>query len=442
MHKAQHMKPSKAKKLATKIAVATAAAFLVSPLAIEPIASVTHARPIPVAEIKAHAEERSYGIDMSRYQGYTAAKVYPHDEFGIAQIGGTNGGQIYDQAPYTSQIKTGIANGLRMHTYLWDQSGNSIYWTDQMLNYFLPRIQTPKGSIVALDYEAGASSNIEANTDNIIHGMQRIKDAGYTPMYYSYKPYTLAHVDWNRVNAAFPNSGWIAAYPDYNVRSEPYWGVFPSMPGVSIYQFTSTYRAGGLDGNISLAPGGHDITWNGYRQGDAQKPITNTPAVQQGKQLHQDTHTYTVRSGDSWWSIANSHGMSMYALAQLNGKTISSTIYPGQVLRVADSGDGNKVTSTVNKPVAQPQSSSWTDSLGDTWHSEHGTFTSNTYLHLRWGARTTSTAITTIGPGTQIKYDAWSRHGGWVWLRQPRNGGGYAYLVCRNAYGTPFGTFK
>ena len=84
--------------------------------------------------------------------------------------------------------------------------------------------------------------------------MQRIKDAGYTPVYYSYKPYTLAHVDWNRVNQAFPNSGWIAAYPDYNVRTQPYWGVFPSMDGVTIYQFTSTYAPGGLDGNISLAP--------------------------------------------------------------------------------------------------------------------------------------------------------------------------------------------
>lgn len=54
-----------------------------------------------------------------------------------------------------------------------------------------------------------------------------------------------------------------------------------------------------------------------------------------GKQLHQDTHNYVVKSGDSWWKIANDHGMSMYTLAQINGKSIYNTIYPGQVLKVS-----------------------------------------------------------------------------------------------------------
>ena len=32
-----------------------------------------------------------------------------------------------------------------------------------------------------------------ANTETILYGMRRIKQAGYTPMYYSYKPFTLNH---------------------------------------------------------------------------------------------------------------------------------------------------------------------------------------------------------------------------------------------------------
>ena len=54
--------------------------------------------------------------------------------------------------------------------------------------------------------------------------------------------------------------------------------------------------------------------------------------------------TYTVRSGDSWWAIANRYGMSMYTLVSINGKSISSIIYPGQVLRVG----GNANTSAVH----------------------------------------------------------------------------------------------
>ncbi|GAB1229493.1 GH25 family lysozyme [Lactiplantibacillus plantarum] len=47
------------------------------------------------------------------------------------------------------------------------------------------------------------------------------------------------------------------------------------------------------------------------------------------------SHTYyTVKSGDSWWTIAKRSGLSMTALANQNGKTIYTTIYPGQRLVV------------------------------------------------------------------------------------------------------------
>ncbi|MCT0161792.1 LysM peptidoglycan-binding domain-containing protein [Lactiplantibacillus pentosus] len=47
------------------------------------------------------------------------------------------------------------------------------------------------------------------------------------------------------------------------------------------------------------------------------------------------THTYyTVKYGDSWWAIAQRNGLSMTTLASQNGKTIYTTIYPGQRLVV------------------------------------------------------------------------------------------------------------
>ena len=44
--------------------------------------------------------------------------------------------------------------------------------------------------------------------------------------------------------------------------------------------------------------------------------------------------TYTVQSGDSWWSIANRYGMNMYTLAARNGKTIYSMLHPGDKFRI------------------------------------------------------------------------------------------------------------
>ncbi|WP_122551256.1 GH25 family lysozyme [Lactiplantibacillus plantarum] len=47
------------------------------------------------------------------------------------------------------------------------------------------------------------------------------------------------------------------------------------------------------------------------------------------------THTYyTVKYGDSWWTIAQRNGLNMTTLASRNGKTIYTTIYPGQRLEV------------------------------------------------------------------------------------------------------------
>lgn len=64
----------------------------------------------------------------------------------------------------------------------------------------------------------------------------------------------------------------------------------------------------------------------------------------------QTTGTYTVKSGDSWWAIANRYGISMYTLTSMNGKSIYSTIYPGQVLKVSGSAaTSSKVYYTVRK---------------------------------------------------------------------------------------------
>ncbi|EHE91726.1 Lysozyme [Lactococcus lactis subsp. lactis CNCM I-1631] len=117
--------------------------------------------------------------------------------------------------------------------------------------------------------------------------MRRVKAAGYTPMYYSDKPYTLAHVDYKRIIKEFPNSLWIAAYPNYEVTPVPNYSFFPSMDGISVFQFTSTYVAGGLDGNVDLT----GITDNGYgkQQGQVVKPDTAIPAIENGKEANEVT---------------------------------------------------------------------------------------------------------------------------------------------------------
>lgn len=417
-------------KRSKQLAVAIAAAFLLAPATTGVVE--LHSQQLPVVK----AAKGDHGVDWAKYQGANGVWGYPEDKFAIAQIGGTvDGYNCYEQWTYPTQVSGTIAQGKRAHTYIWWQNVTTNWQADQVLNYFLPKVQTPKGSIVALDVESG-----NQNTQAIQHACDRIRQAGYTPMVYGYKNYLQSHVDLSYLSNN--EQLWLAEYPDYSVRRYPNFGYFPSYNNVGIFQFTSTYISGGLDGDIDLT----GITDNGYKGGNSQKPQSNTPAVDAGKQLHQDTHNYTVKAGDSWWSIANRYGMDMAALATLNGKTISTVIHPGDVLRVADKGQGNKVSDKVTTPVQQPkpaQAQTWTDNLGDVWHKESGTFTSNTYLHLRYGAKPYSSTLMYAGPGLVIKYDAWSRHDGYVYVRQPRGNGQYAYVAVRNAItGEAYGTFK
>lgn len=200
---------------------------------------------------------RSYGGDYSRYQAHLKNNT-GQDSFAFSQIGGSVNGSIYTQATYGTHAAEAKQRGYRFHTYIWDQTGSNQWQTMAMLDYLLTRIQGNYGSIVALDYEAGASGNIEANTDNIIYGMQMIKNAGFTPMLYSYRPYLLAHVDVQRVLQAFPNSIWIAGYQN-GLNPYPQFGSFPSLDGVAIWQYSDF--GGQQDLNVDLT----GITWNGYR---------------------------------------------------------------------------------------------------------------------------------------------------------------------------------
>lgn len=272
---------------------------------------------------------RYYGVDSSRYQGNTLKKVTPEDSFAISQIGGYYNGTFIPQTTYQSQVASGIAIGLRMHTYIYMETGSNQVQTKQMLDYYLPKVQTPKKSIVALDYESGASADREANTDNVLYGLRRVKEAGYTPVLYSYKPYILSHLNRQRITAEFPNCLWVAAYRDYSVLTRPDYNYFPSMPGINMWQFTSTAIAGGYDYNVDLL----GITLNGYKNGNVEHPKSETKAIEQGqkadntpKSAIQVGNTVRVKFGVKYW--ANGVGMpswvqsNTYKVQQVSGNRV------------------------------------------------------------------------------------------------------------------------
>ena len=191
-------------------------------------------------------KKNDYFIDVSSYQSA--------DLTAICQAAGTrktiikvSEGTGYLSPNRFKQTETSEPVGY----YHFARFGGNVGQAVAEANYFLANIPA-KVSYLVCDYEDGASTSKQANTAAILAFMDKCSQAGYKPIYYSYKPYTLANVDYHQILAKYPNSLWIAAYPNYNVTPDPVWSIFPSMDGIRWWQFTSTGIAGGLDKNVVL----------------------------------------------------------------------------------------------------------------------------------------------------------------------------------------------
>ena len=234
---------------------------------------------------------REQGVDWSKFQGNSGVFGYSTDKFVFSQAGGFYGGTNIPQTTYNTQVASAKKAGKRVHTYLWDGVGGDMTNAKAMVAYYLPRVKTPKGSIVALDYEDGASNSVTANTKVILAQMALIKDAGYTPMLYSGKAYLNAHVNTSAIVKTYGSCLWLAEYPDYLVRTSPDYNYFPSMDGVAIFQFTSMYKAGGLDGNVDLT----GITKSGYTTASKKQAQTNVKKAQATKKAPFKVVKYSQR---------------------------------------------------------------------------------------------------------------------------------------------------
>lgn len=89
--------------------------------------------------------------------------------------------------------------------------------------------------------------------------------------------------------------------------------------------------------------------------GATTNPVTNTQT--------SNTSSYTVKSGDSLWSIANKHGLSISQLKSINHLS-SDMIYPGQKLMVTGGTTTSTTTNTATTKPAPSQVSNQTVTVG------------------------------------------------------------------------------
>ena len=301
------------------------------------------------------------GQDVSSYQlsdfEYMLQRKQLGSEFTIVKLGGSGGfeGEHYQNPKASAQLANASKSGQDVAGYFWGQFGSDRLMAQKMAGYAVSdahRTGLKQGAAIALDYEQGASMSRTANTDAIIEFMSAVKSAGYKPLLYSGAYYMKRYVDIERIGKQFGTCLWVASYKTTGLQLAPDFDYFPSMNYVAMWQFADNWH--GTDGNVELVS---------VVKGDVKNNVTVKPTVTVSGSC------YTIRPGDSWWSIANRFGMDMYQLAQLNGMSINTVIHPGQKIRVKGTIKNGA------KPIKNNNTSFYVVKPGDSWWSiaaKHG----------------------------------------------------------------------
>ena len=301
-----------------------------------------------------NAQANRLGQDVSSYQlsdfEYMLQRKQLGSEFTIVKLGGSGGfeGEHYQNPKASAQLANASKSGQDVAGYFWGQFGSDRLLAQKMARYAVSdahRTGLKQGAAIALDYEQGASMSSTANTDAIIEFMSAVKSAGYKPLLYSGAYYMKRYVDIERIGKQFGTCLWVASYKTTGLQLAPDFAYFPSMNYVAMWQFADNWH--GTDGNVELVS---------VIKGDVKNNVTVKPTVT------VSGNYYTIQSGDSWWSIANRFGMDMYQLAQLNGMSINNVIHPGQKIKVKGTiKNGAKPVKNTNTSfyVVKPGDSWW-----------------------------------------------------------------------------------
>ncbi|MCL8206413.1 LysM peptidoglycan-binding domain-containing protein [Ligilactobacillus agilis] len=289
---------------------------------------------------------QTLGLDVASYQDSTPSYFDQFKQrgakFALVKLGGRGGneGNHYQNPKASAQLANAQAVGLSVGGYFWGQFGANVSEANLHAKLAISdaqRVGLRAGSVLALDYEAGATNNKQANTEAIKAFMRTIKSHGYKVLLYSGAYYLRQYVDADAIGQEFGTVIWVASYKTTSLQTQPDFNYFPSMNHVAMWQYADNYF--GVDGNVDLVD---------YMS--KSKGVTATTPVKPTEPANSNdtSKKYIVQSGDSWWSIANRVGLDMYQLAQLNGKTINDVIHPGNVLKIS-----GKLKNNAQKPQSQ-----------------------------------------------------------------------------------------
>ena len=200
---------------------------------------------------------RPYVLDVSGYQ--PQAKYYNFWQNWKSR--GVHGAIVklsestYYRNPYgAGQIAAAQHEGMQVSGYHFSRfRGNSQLAVNEA-NYAITTANSmglPHGSVLVLDYEEKLGYR-SSNTQAAIAFLNTVKNAGFTPVFYSYSG--MAGLwDFEEIHRQTGAMLWIAAYPVMSGVTEPYMNYFPGISDhIGAWQFTDNFYGEHIDASVDL----------------------------------------------------------------------------------------------------------------------------------------------------------------------------------------------
>lgn len=187
-------------------------------------------------------------LDVASYQADNLASTLASAGTQYTFVKATEG-TSYTNPKMASQTNSSTVKGY----YHFAHFGGDSSTAQQEANHFLSVIGNGDGTKFAiLDYEKGASSDKNANTQAILTFMRAVKNAGWIPLFYSYTSY-MSYFAIDTILSEFPKSFWEAWYLTTDASYEPTWDYQRKLSGkASIWQWTDNYKGLNVDGSVVL----------------------------------------------------------------------------------------------------------------------------------------------------------------------------------------------
>lgn len=270
-----------------------------------------------------------YGIDVSEFQDnidWTKVKADGID-FAMVRAGFGETLDAMAQKNVSGAIAAGVKCGIYWFGYPLSEA-QAVREAEKCVEFAKQYdLEYP----IAYDFEYDSVKNLERNgvaaTKANISAFVRafcnaVENAGY---------YVMVYTNYDFYNNYFDKSLWT----DYDMWLADWddGGTVPQLSYAHIVQYTSKGSVAGISGNVD-----RDYSVRDYPEIIADE---KTPEPEEPERPDTAYTVYTVKSGDTLWGIGEKYGVPYRTIAQYNGISDPSLIYPGQEIKIPGAGGGS-----------------------------------------------------------------------------------------------------